>query len=120
MQAYFDLAHKYGAWAMNGIAAGACAAIPRFVEMGLDILDVVQVDAAGMSIGELHRYFPRQDRPARHDERAVNTAVRQPGRRASRGGGAPGALRGRWIDHRPDARVPKPLTPVENVVEMYR
>lgn len=31
--------------------------IPRFIELGLDILEVVQVDAAKMDIRELHRDF---------------------------------------------------------------
>ena len=57
MQQYFDLAHKYGARAMMHSCGSVRELIPRFVEMGLDILDVVQVDAAGMSIGELHREF---------------------------------------------------------------
>jgi uroporphyrinogen decarboxylase len=57
MQAYFDLAHKYGARAMMHSCGSVRDLIPRFVDMGLDILDVVQVDAAGMSIRELHREF---------------------------------------------------------------
>ncbi|MEJ5197395.1 MAG: uroporphyrinogen decarboxylase family protein [Anaerolineae bacterium] len=57
MQEYIDLAHKYGAVAMLHSCGSVRDLIPRFIDMGLDILDVVQVDAAGMDIRDLHREF---------------------------------------------------------------
>ncbi len=57
LQQYIDLAHKYGAKAMLHSCGSVRRLIPRFVDMGLDILDVVQVDADGMGIRELHREF---------------------------------------------------------------
>jgi uroporphyrinogen decarboxylase len=53
-QAFIDLAHKYGAVAMMHCCGSCRKLIPAFIEMGLDILEVVQVDAAGMDITELH------------------------------------------------------------------
>jgi uroporphyrinogen decarboxylase len=57
LQQYIDLAHRYGARAMMHSCGSVRWLIPRFIDMGLDILDVVQVDAAGMDIRELHREF---------------------------------------------------------------
>lgn len=53
-QSFIDLAHKYGAVAMMHCCGSCRKLIPTFIEMGLDILEVVQVDAAGMDITELH------------------------------------------------------------------
>ena len=57
MKSFFDLAHSYGAKAMMHCCGSCRALIPRFIDLGLDILEVVQVDAAGMDIRELHRNF---------------------------------------------------------------
>jgi uroporphyrinogen decarboxylase len=57
MQPFFDLAHRYGAKAMMHCCGSNRALIPRFIEMGLDILEVVQVDAAGMDIRALHENY---------------------------------------------------------------
>jgi len=57
-QAFIDLAHKHGAVAMMHCCGSCRKLIPTFIEMGLDILEVVQVDASGMDITELHdEYF---------------------------------------------------------------
>ncbi len=56
-QAFIDLAHKYGAVAMMHCCGSCRKLIPTFIEMGLDILEVVQVDAAGMDISELHEEY---------------------------------------------------------------
>ena len=56
-KAFIDLAHKYGAVAMMHCCGSCRKLIPTFIEMGLDILEVVQVDAAGMDITELHSEF---------------------------------------------------------------
>jgi len=57
MQAFFELAHRYGAKAMMHCCGSNRALIARFIELGLDILEVVQVDAAGMDIRELHANY---------------------------------------------------------------
>ncbi|HDZ21528.1 hypothetical protein LCGC14_0124190 [marine sediment metagenome] len=53
----FDLAHKHGALTMMHVCGGVRPMIPRLIEIGLDILDVVQVAARGMDIEGLHRDF---------------------------------------------------------------
>ncbi len=53
-KAFIDLAHKYNAVAMMHCCGSCRKLIPTLIEMGLDILEVVQVDAAGMDITELH------------------------------------------------------------------
>lgn len=57
MKQFFDLAHRYGAKTMMHCCGSCRDLIPRFIELGLDILEVVQVDAAKMDIRELHREF---------------------------------------------------------------
>ena len=57
MEKLFKLAHKYGARTMMHICGSCRELIPRLMELGLDILEVVQVDAAGMDIVGLHRDF---------------------------------------------------------------
>lgn len=57
MSALFDLAHQYGAKAMMHCCGSNRKLIPRFIELGLDILEVVQVDAAGMDISGLYENF---------------------------------------------------------------
>lgn len=53
----FDLAHEFGARSMQHSCGSAYGLIPRLIELGLDILDVVQVDARNMEIEKLHREF---------------------------------------------------------------
>jgi uroporphyrinogen decarboxylase len=119
MQEYFDLAHKYGARAMMHSCGSVRDLIPRFIDMGLDILDVVQVDAAGMSIAELHREFhgkivlrgtisvqstlPFGTRADVRREVALRQELYRDG----------GMIIG-------PTHAIQPLTPVENVLEMYR
>lgn len=57
MEKFIKLAHKYGAKAMMHCCGSCRELIPRFIELGLDILEVVQVDAANMDIVELHKEF---------------------------------------------------------------
>jgi uroporphyrinogen decarboxylase len=57
MKALFDLAHQYGARSMMHSCGSCRDLIPRLIELGLDILEVVQVDACKMDIQELHRDF---------------------------------------------------------------
>jgi uroporphyrinogen decarboxylase len=58
-QAGFELAHKHGALTMMHVCGGVRPMIPRLIEIGLDILDVVQVAAKGMDIEGLHRDFSK-------------------------------------------------------------
>jgi uroporphyrinogen decarboxylase len=55
----FELAHKHGAMTMMHICGGVRPMIPRLIELGLDILDVVQVAAEGMELEGLKRDFGR-------------------------------------------------------------
>lgn len=57
MKELFDLAHQYGAKTMMHCCGSCRDLIPRFIDLGLDILEVVQVDAAKMDIKELHKEF---------------------------------------------------------------
>ncbi len=59
-EAFIDLAHRHGAIAMMHCCGSCRKLIPTFIEMGLDILEVVQVDASGMDITELHDEFYEQ------------------------------------------------------------
>ena len=118
-QEYIDLAHKYGAKAMMHCCGSVRGLIPRLIDMGLDILDVVQVDAAGMDISELHREY--YGKIAFNGSMSVQStlpfgtledvrrevALRQ---ELFRDGG---------MVIGPTHAI-QPLTPVENVIEMYR
>ena len=53
----FELAHKYGAKTMMHSCGSVWKAIPRLAEIGLDILDVVQTNAAGMDIERLKNLY---------------------------------------------------------------
>jgi uroporphyrinogen decarboxylase len=57
MKELFALAHRYGAKTMMHSCGSCRVLIPRLIELGLDILEVVQVDAARMDITELHEQF---------------------------------------------------------------
>jgi len=56
---FFELGHRFGARNMMHSCGSVRAFIPRLIELGLDILDVVQVAAAGMEIEGLRRDFGR-------------------------------------------------------------
>ena len=58
-RAYFDLAHRYGARVLMHSCGSVRAFIPRLIELGLDVLDVVQVAAEGMALDGLQRDFGR-------------------------------------------------------------
>jgi len=57
MKRLFDLAHQHGARTMMHSCGSCRKFIPRLIELGLDILEVVQVDTAQMAIESLHRDF---------------------------------------------------------------
>jgi len=51
------MVHRYGAKTMMHSCGSVRMFIPRLIELGLDILDVVQVSAAGMDIRELRSEY---------------------------------------------------------------
>jgi len=53
----FAMAHRYGAKVMLHSCGSVYRLIERFIELGLDILDVVQVDCADMEICSLQKQF---------------------------------------------------------------
>jgi uroporphyrinogen decarboxylase len=56
---YFELAHRYGARALMHSCGSVRFFIPRLIELGLDVLDVVQVAAEGMALDGLQRDYGR-------------------------------------------------------------
>jgi uroporphyrinogen decarboxylase len=60
MKELFALAHKHNAKAMMHSCGSCRDLLPRLIDLGLDILEVVQVDAAKMNIVDLHREFYRK------------------------------------------------------------
>jgi len=115
----FELAHRHGALTMMHVCGGVRPMIPRLVEIGLDILDVVQVAAKGMEIEGLHRDFAKdivfcgtmcvQSILARGTPESVRTEVEKRLRLFDKGGLILGPSH--------DIQV---HTPVENVLAMYQ
>ena len=56
---YFQMVHRYGARTLMHSCGGVRAFIPDLIDIGLDILDVVQVAAEGMALDGLQRDFGR-------------------------------------------------------------
>ncbi len=56
---YFEMVHRYGARVLMHSCGSVRHFIPKLIEMGLDILDVVQVAAEGMALDGLKRDFGR-------------------------------------------------------------
>jgi len=54
---YFELAHGYGARVLMHSCGSVRAFIPSLIDMGLDILDVIQVAAKGMALDGLQKDF---------------------------------------------------------------
>ena len=115
----FELTHKYGAKTMMHSCGSVWKMIPRLVEAGLDILDVVQTNAAGMEIERLHGMFGgvicfagsmcvQRVLPFETPE-AVRAEVEK--RLALFSGG--GLILG-------PSHLIRPETPIENVIEMYK
>ena len=52
-----SLAHRNGALAMMHVCGSVVGMIPTLIDLGLDILDVVQTNAAGMELSALKRDF---------------------------------------------------------------
>lgn len=57
LQRFYDLGKAYGAKVMMHSCGSTRQLIPRFLEMGLDVLDAVQPEPAGMNPEELKREF---------------------------------------------------------------
>jgi len=57
LKRFYDLAHEYGAKAMMHSCGDNYEIIPTFIEMGLDILDAMQPEPAGMNPEALKRAF---------------------------------------------------------------
>jgi uroporphyrinogen decarboxylase len=55
--AFIELAHRHGALAMNHVCGSVVGMIPTLIDLGLDILDVVQTNAEGMELSALKREF---------------------------------------------------------------
>ena len=54
---YFDMVHSYGAKTMMHMCGFVRAFLPRLVELGLDVYDVVQPTSPGMDIAVLNNDF---------------------------------------------------------------
>jgi len=54
---YFDMAHRYGAKTMMHMCGCVGTFLPRLIELGLDIYDVVQPTTPEMDIAELQRNY---------------------------------------------------------------
>jgi len=57
--AFIELAHRYGIRVMHHTCGSVVELIPDFIECGLDILQSLQPQAAGMDLGELRRAYGR-------------------------------------------------------------
>jgi uroporphyrinogen decarboxylase len=55
LQRFYDLGHEFGCKVMMHSCGSTRKLMSRFVEMGLDVLDAVQPEPAGMDPGELKR-----------------------------------------------------------------
>ena len=57
LKRFIDLAHEYGIYAMMHSCGSVYKLIPNLIDIGLDILEVVQIDAKDMEIEKLHKEF---------------------------------------------------------------
>ena len=57
LEAYFAMVHRYGARTMMHQCGAVDVFIPRMIELGLDILDVVQPTVPEMDIGRLRAKY---------------------------------------------------------------
>lgn len=54
---YFDMAHSYGARTMMHMCGCVESFLPRLIELGLDVQDVVQPTTPEMDIAYLHKHY---------------------------------------------------------------
>ena len=57
LQRFYDLGHAFGCKVMMHSCGSTRRLMPRFIEMGLDVLDAVQPEPAGMNPDEVKREF---------------------------------------------------------------
>jgi len=57
LKRFMDLAHRYGAYVMMHSCGSVYRLIPKLIELGLDILEVVQIDAKDMEMVKLYKEF---------------------------------------------------------------
>lgn len=57
LKKYFDMAHRYGARTMMHICGCVYEFLPRLIELGLDVYDVVQPTTPQMNIANLQKDF---------------------------------------------------------------
>ncbi len=60
LQRLYDITHEYGAKVMQHSCGAVAPLIPDFIEMGADILNPIQVSAAGMELDRLVPAYGRQ------------------------------------------------------------
>jgi uroporphyrinogen decarboxylase len=118
-RSYFDLAHRYGARVMMHSCGSVRAFLPRLIELGLDVLDVVQVAAEGMALEGLKRDFGRDLTFSGTmcvqtvlPFGSVDDVVHETGRRMELFGDG-GLILG-------PTHAIQPFTPLENILAMYR
>jgi uroporphyrinogen decarboxylase len=58
-RALMDLAHQHGARVMMHVCGSVAKMIPTLIDLGLDVLDVVQTNAVGMDLVRLREEFGR-------------------------------------------------------------
>jgi uroporphyrinogen decarboxylase len=59
-RAFFAMVHRYGAMTMMHCCGSVYGLLPRLIDVGLDILDVVQTSAAKMDLRGLREEFGRE------------------------------------------------------------
>ena len=57
LKRFIDLGHEFGALVMMHSCGSVYKMIPKLIEIGLDILEVVQIDAVNMELEKLHAEF---------------------------------------------------------------
>ena len=60
LQRFYDLGHEFGCAVMMHSCGSTRKLMPRFIEMGLDVLDAVQPEPSGMNPEEVKREFGAQ------------------------------------------------------------
>jgi len=116
---YFELVHRYNARVLMHSCGSVRAFIPTLIDMGLDILDVVQVAAEGMDLAGLKRDFGRdlcfsgtmcvQSILPFGSQQGVERETRWRLEQFSQGGLILGPT-----------HAIQPLTPLDNILAMYR
>jgi len=114
----FDMIHKYGAKIMFHCCGSIYVLMPRLIDLGIDILDVVQTSAKDMDIKKLHREFAKdlcfcgsmdvQQVPIKMTPEEIKNEVNLRLELFSEGGLILGP-----------SHAIQPGTPIENIIAMY-